>query len=590
MGRNVSNSFKQTMSGKVLPLTHFRISFGIEAPAAQGEAVLSTNLQATWSDVTSINDELMPTSNYFMPELNNYILGEKRPILPSSSSLYVKDKFISSHISTVDCDYTTYPTINIEFTNLQTVAGLTIYFDEFNKTFPSQIKITGLDGSTVIKESIEYPTSSSHITNSFENVRALKIEIMRSNLPMVRAIVSRIYFGIMKKFSETESSGVEQTYSISPINNNLYKSEFKVTLDNFDLQYNIDNKQGIYTFLTEQQPISVEYSLDGAEWIEAGEYLTSGKAKITNNLATIESVDQVQFMNDIYKKDVYRTVAITLYELAEDVLLDFGWSLNSDGEYPFEIDESLKNITTLGTLPMVSHGECLQLIASAGGVTLYVDDRGYICLKKLPTTIADETYIIDFNSVSNYPEPEEIEPLSQVEVMVHNYSLESETSEVHKSKYTINGTQTLQIKYELSTSHTITPPSGLTINASRFYGRDCEVDVTGNGTFEIIIKAIKIIDNTSTVTVVNQENGEIAPLDNPLVTDSARATTVGTIAKDYLKQRVRYTIPWVQDYRVNVGDLVKIKTQFSEELVCRVLEIKTSEPALMGTMKVVVIT
>ena len=589
MGRNVSNSFKQIMSGEYLPLTHYRINFGIEAPDAQNEAVLSANSQVGWSDVTTINDEFMPTSNYITTELNSYILGSNRSLLPASSSSYIKDKFTSGYVSDTNCNFSTYPTINIQFTNLQTIAGLTFIFDELNKTFPTKIRITGLDGTTTIKTSTEYPTSYNHISNSFENVRALKIEIMQSNLANARAIVSRIYFGIEKRFHEGETSGVEQTYSISPINNNLYKSEFKVTLDNFDLQYNVDNKQGIYTFLTEQQPITVEYSLDGSEWIKAGEYLTSGKAKIANNLATIEAIDQVQFMNDIYKKDVYRTSAITLYNLARNVLLDFGWAANSLGEFPFEISSSLQSKTTLGTLPMVSHAECLQLIASAGGVTLYVDDRGYVCLKELPTAIADTSYIIDFNKVSNYPEPEEIEPLAQVEVAMHSYSLEAELSEVHKSKYTLSGSQTLQIEYELSSGHTITPPEGLTINASRFYGRYCELDVTGSGTFELIINAKKVVDNTSTVTIVNQEIGEIAPLDNPLITDNTIATSAGTIVKDYLKRRIRYTIPWMQDYRVNIGDLVKIKTQFSEVLTCRVVEIKTSEPALMGTMKVVVL-
>ena len=589
MGRNVSDSFKQTMSGKVLPLTHYRINFGIEAPNAQSEAVLSTDAQTNWSDVTAINDEFMPTSNYMTAELNSFILGGSKKILPDDTASRVKDKFTSGAVSDVNCNFATYPTINIQFTTLQMIAGLTFIFDEINKTFPSKIRITGLDGDTVTKTSTEYPTSYNHISNSFENVRALKIEIMQSNLPEARAIISRLYFGIEKRFYESETSGVEQTYSISPINNNLYKSEFKVTLDNFDLQYNMDNKQGIYTYLTEQQPITVEYSLDGSEWIKAGEYLTSGKAKISNNLATIEAVDQVQFMNDTYKKDVFRTNAISLYQLAENVLLDFGWSANTYGEYPFEIDVSLKSVTTTGTLPIASHAECLQLIASAGGVTLYVDDRGYVCLKPLASAIADTNYIIDFNTVSNYPEPEEIEPLSQVEVTVHNYSAEAETSELYKGEYTLSGTQTLQIEYDFSTGHTFTPPSGVTLNASRFYARYCELDVTGSGTYEIIINGTKIADNTSTVTVVNQEAGEIAPLDNPLITSNTRATTVGTIAKNYLKQRIRYTIPWLQDYRVNIGDLVKIKTQFSEVITCRVLEIKTSEPAMMGTMKVVVV-
>lgn len=590
MGRPISNSFKQIMSGKVLPLTHFRVTFGIEAPNAQEEANISVSNQALWSNAVEINDKLMPSSNYATLELNQFILDGTKTLFPDNTQEYVKDKYTSSNLSDIDCNYLVYPTINIQFTNLQSLAGLTLMFDVQNKNFPSLIKITAYDGSTVLKEVLGTPEEVNYISESFDNIRALKIEIMKSNLPFLRAIVSRIYFGIIKSFTESDAEKVEQTYSLSPINNNLYKSEFKVTLDNFDLQYNIDNKQGIYTYLTEQQPISVEYSLDGSEWLECGEYLTSGKAKISNNLATIESIDQVQFMNDIYKKDVYRTIAISLYDLAEAVLLDFGWFANEYGEYPFEIDESLKNITTLGTLPMVSHAECLQIIASAGGVALYVDDRGYICLKPLPTEVADENYVIDFNNATTYPEPEEIEPLSEVEVTIHNYTVESSSTELYKGEYVIDGEQTLKIEYELSTGQTSTIPSGLTLNASRFYGRYCELDVTGTGTYTITVNGTKIVDNTSTLTIINQENGEVAPLDNPLVTDSERASAVGNVAKDYLKQRIRYTIPWVQDYRVNVGDLVNIRTQFSEQLLCRVVEIKTSEPAMVGTMKVVVMS
>ena len=589
MGRIVSDSFKRIMSGQVLPLTHYRVTFGIEAPRAEYEAVLSTDSESIWSDVTQIKDKIDPSSNYATAELNHYILGSKKTLFTDNPEDYIKDRFVSANVSDADCNYDVYPTINIQFETLQTIAGLTLTFDEINKNFPPLIRITGYDGETVIKETTEQPTSFNHITDSFENIRALKIEILKSNLPMLRAIVSTIYFGIRKYFTEVETEKVEQRFYLSPINNNLYKSQFNITLDNFDYQYNIDNKQGIYTFLTEQQPILVEYSLDGTEWITTGEYLTSGKAKISKNLATIESIDQIQFMNDTYKKDVFRTSAITLYQLAENVLLDFGWVVNEQGEYPFEIDESLKNIKTLGTLPMTKHSECLQIIASAGGVTLFVDDRGYICLKPLPNEVADEDYIIDFNNSATPPEPEEIEPLSQVDVSVHRYIRKADTIELHKGEYVLEGRTTLQIEYRLSSNQSVTPPSGVTINSSAFYGHYCELDVTGTGTFEIIVTGREIEDNISIVTIPNQENGEIAPFDNPLITDNVRAKAIGTIVKDYLKQRIRYTIPWLQDYRVNVGDLVYIRTQFSEKLLCRVLEIKTSEPSLVGDMKVVVV-
>lgn len=623
MSRSVSNTYKSIMSQDFLPMTHFRITFGIEAPTAQSEAVFTSTTQAGWSDVTTINDEYMPMSNDATCELNQFILGSGVSLFSNDSPIF-KDKFVSNNVSNADCVYEEgkIPTINIQFTTHQTLAGMTFYFDQFNNTFPTSMRITVDDGAMYVDENGEeytpdklikmcYPTEFEYVTPSIDKAIALKIEILSTNLPMIRNIISRIYFGVTKTFTEENVEKVEQTYSLSPINNNLYKSEFKVSLDNFDLQYNIDNKQGIYKYLTEQQPISIEYSIDGISWITAGEYLTSGKAKISNNIATIEAIDQIQFMNGIYKKEKYRAKPISLYDLAHEVLTDFDWEPNEVGEYPFAIDYDLQNIYTKGMLPKATHAECLQLIASAGGVTLYVDDKGYICLKPLSDEICGVTkgydgngkvievtdYIVDFRQTSSYPEPEEIEPLSQVDVAVHTYTVKQkeELEELARVTVTLNSGEKTEVNFEYEAATNITidiePLTVFTGWEGKTYLRNStwEIQVDEPGEYEIILKGNKIEDKKSTITIKNQEIGEIAPLDNPLITDNERATIVGTIAKDYLKQRVRYTIPWVQDYRVNVGDLIKIKTQFSEELVCRVIEIKTSEPALTGTMKVVVV-
>ena len=61
MARIVSDTYKSIMSKDYLPMTHFRITFGIEAPNAQDEAVFTTPYQAPWSDIQQINDENMPT-------------------------------------------------------------------------------------------------------------------------------------------------------------------------------------------------------------------------------------------------------------------------------------------------------------------------------------------------------------------------------------------------------------------------------------------------------------------------------------------------------------------------------------------------
>ena len=278
-----------------------------------------------------------------------------------------------------------------------------------------------------------------------------------------------------------------------------------------------------------------------------------------------------------------------MYDLALNVLSDFGWTLNESGEFPYRLDDGLKNIMTLGTLPVAKHSECLQIIAFAAGMGLYVDDKGYIYIKPLPTEVADNDYYINFSYMGKEPTPEQIEPLSQIDMTVHNYTVGSEIEEINKAEYTITGSDTLKIEYDLSTGHTATIASGGTITSSRFYGRYCELDVTGNGTFEVIVKGKKIEDNTSVHTKEYSPRGEVAPYDNPLITNNNLAENVSSYIGDYLRCRTRYTLDWLEDYRVNVGDLVRIKSQYTDNLVGRVIRIKTSEPKLMGEMEVVII-
>jgi hypothetical protein len=65
---------------------------------------------------------------------------------------------------------------------------------------------------------------------------------------------------------------------------------------------------------------------------------------------------------------------ISLYDLAEEVLTDAGVE-------HYSIDGHLKDIYTKAALPIVTHRECLQIIANAGQCILYTDRRGYITLE-----------------------------------------------------------------------------------------------------------------------------------------------------------------------------------------------------------------
>lgn len=589
MSRNVSNRYKELMAGLQLPAILFKITFGIESVGASADATVTTeNTETEFSDVETITDGYLPTIDYMTQEWNSFPLDQSKTVIVKYGNVQ-KNMFCPDILSNSSANFTnSIPKSTILFSEPRDMLGLTLIFDPLSFTYGSSVTVKGYNNDTLISEETTYPESYTHVTGSLNGVTKITVEIGGTNLPFARVRLAQLYFGIIDIHTEQNTTEIVQEFKISPINNELYSATVTYKMDNFDKVYDIDNPQGIYEYITDQQPLKIEYSLDGNEWITAGNLLTDGQAKIENNLTEIKGIDKIQFMNDTYYKDVFRTTAISLYDLAMNVLSDFGWELNGAGEYPYDLDEGLKNIYTLGTLPVAKYSECLQIIAFAANMPLFVDDRGYICIKPLPTEVSDDDYYIDFSLMSTPPTPEKIEPLAQVDMTIHSYKQKS-TDELYESKFRFTGTQTIQVDYDLSSNQSASVTSNATIVSSEFYGRYAEVTVTSTGRFTLTIEGAPIKDSTTTYSKVYSDKGEIAPYDNPLITDEDMAENCATYIGNYLNCRIRYKAEWVEDYRVNVGDLVRIKSNFTENLIGRVISLKTSEPKLLGELEVVIV-
>lgn len=588
MSRNVSSRYKQLMAGLQLPATLFKITFGIESVGASSDATITTeNTEAEFSDIEAITDGYLPTKDYMTQEWNTFPLNQTKTVLDRTD--IQQNQFCPELLSGVDSTFSgTTPAFQIVFSEPRDMLGLTFIFDPLSFTYGSSVTVKGYSNDTLISEETTYPTSYTHVTGSLDGVDKITVEIGGTNLPYARLRLAQVYFGIIDIHTEQNTSEITQEFKISPINNELYQATVSYKMDNFNKIYDIDNPQGIYEYITDQQPLKIEYSMDGSEWITAGNLLTDGKAKIENNLTEIKGIDQIQFMNDTYYKDVYRTTEISLYDLAMNVLNDFGWEINGAGEYPYDLDEGLQDIYTLGTLPVAKHSECLQIIAFAANMGFWVDDRGYICIKPLPDTVVDTDYYVDFSLAATPPTPEKIEPLAQVDVTVHSYKARAVDS-IYEADFNFTGTQTLQIDYDLSTNHSASVTSNATVDSATFYGRYAEITVTATGRFTLTINGKVIKDSPSTYSKIYSTKGEVAPYDNPLITDDEMAEACATYIGDYLNCRIRYTLEWVEDYRINVGDLIRIKSNFTDNLVGRVIRIKTSEPKLLGELEVVIV-
>lgn len=589
MSREVSERYKQLMAGLQLPAILFKITFGIESVGASADAEISTeNPETEFSNVETITDGYLPTIDYMTQEWNTFPLDQSKTVIVKYGNVQ-KNMFCPDILSNSSANFTnSIPKSTILFSEPRDMLGLTLIFDPLSFTYGSSVTVKGYNNDTLISEETTYPESYTHVTGSLNGVTKITIEIGGTNLPFARVRLAQLYFGIIDIHTEQNTTEIVQEFKISPINNELYSATVKYKMDNFDKVYDIDNPQGIYEYITDQQPLKIEYSADGTEWITAGNLLTDGQAKIENNLTEIKGIDKIQFMNDTYYKDVFRTTAISLYDLAMNVLSDFGWELNGAGEYPYDLDEGLQDIYTLGTLPVVKHSECLQMIAFAANMGFWVDDRGYICIKPLPDTVVDTDYYVDFSLSATPPTPEKIEPLAQIDMTVHNYKAKG-SDELYEAEFNFVGTQTIQVDYDLSKSQSASVTTRGTIDSAVYYGRYAEITVTATGKFTLTITGNVIKDNTSTYSKVYSDKGEVAPYDNPLITDEEMAENCATYIGNYLNCRIRYKVEWVEDYRINVGDLIRIKSNFTENLIGRVIRIKTSEPKLLGELEVVIV-
>ena len=151
---------------------------------------------------------------------------------------------------------------------------------------------------------------------------------------------------------------------VSPISESLPAIDFDVTIENMDKYYNVDNADSAIQYMSTGQELEVHYGYElddkSVEWVKGGTlYMKDWGADDTQ--AKFKAVDVFEYMQDDYKKGRYYPEGISLYDLAIDVLEDAGVAKDK-----YWVDPHLKTVFVYNPLPVVTHKECLQLIANAG--------------------------------------------------------------------------------------------------------------------------------------------------------------------------------------------------------------------------------
>lgn len=110
------------------------------------------------------------------------------------------------------------------------------------------------------------------------------------------------------------------------------------------------------------------------------------------------------------------------------------------------------------------------------------------------------------------------------------------------------------------------------------------VKLAGEGTVKVTGNVL--LESEKTHSVYVSDTGEPCPIDNPLITDDDNAEQLGKWLASYIQQRDTYTVPFRQDYRVEVDDIIYIQTEFDQHVPARVVKLDYALPGQKGKITV----
>lgn len=195
-------------------------------------------------------------------------------------------------------------------------------------------------------------------------------------------------------------------------------------------------------------------------------------------------------------------------------------------------------------------------------------------------------FYLDFTKAMQTPRVNKSEELKQVDVTVHSYEVGEQVEQIYKSSaVSIDGEKTIQLNYDAATDVSAEVTGGEIVSAE-YYAVTAFITVRAESTVDIVATGRRLLDKKSVITTTVNRNGEVCPLDNPLVTDVTMAKNLGEWVANYLKIRNSYETNFRQDFRLDANDLIYIQSDFEDSIPARITKIQYKLPGQQGAISV----
>lgn len=385
--KSVSNAYKASMKAMLRNRSYVRITFGNVDTTAATDGEWESNGAASISEFETVDYAYQYGDTYVSLELNRWALDGKSLLVPTGED--VQDGFISSLMSDAEGNFTTPPVITREFSLKHIFPGLTLTFDTRQQEWPLEVTADFyLNGAVVDTQTVAITSVQTTISTTATEVDKVTITFDRC-LPYRRPRLENVLYGLNVQFVNKDIVSTQQKHDVDPLSRRLPTETMQFTILDYEHKYDPDNPAGIYAYVDKNSPIEIQFGYelpDGSvEWLKPDNYVLNAKPSAQNNQATFNGTGLIGSLTGTFYKS--KLGSKSLYNMAEEVLLDAGLTLTEQGTNPWEIDEALKDMFTTAALPIDTHMNCLQLIAHAACCRLYTDDDNIIHIRPFGVTV-----------------------------------------------------------------------------------------------------------------------------------------------------------------------------------------------------------
>lgn len=544
---NVSQTYKDEIYNDSTK-TICSVVYGAYDVTAKNNATATANYQQNFAPASQTIDSLNNYNKYSDLELNNWILDGSVELFPDNPVGKVWGYWSSLLTYGTGAFQTANPTLTYTWNENHSSVGLTLRTnDPIYKATITWYNSSNTSISTYTLTNSDMTKTEYTIDNQVANYAKITIAFNLA-LPFHYAKMQDILFGREYTWSD-EIISVELMERLDEKTQRLESNQVTIKLGNIDNTYNKYNPDNKLQYFQEGQIIQVFNTAElstGLEQVPLGQFYLTSWGSPTMYTVEFKGNDLIYKLNDTYYYSKFYSNA-TVKTIIDDLLSTY------NGTIQYNVDNSIKDITLTGYIPLVSYREALQHIAFAGCGVCYVDRYGVLQIKRLDSTEA----VVDTLDYTKKAPSQDKEAEKYNSVTVQSYSYTAGTSQ-ELFKGTVTGDATLMLS---------SPASDISITGTytSFTAYvNCVKIVGASGTITITGKPYQISEQPITAYLTNDTNVGITKKNMPvssiyLIGDTTTATNVATWLLACLQDDITNEFQWLSNPAIELGDYVTLQ-------------------------------